>query len=112
MSEFAVVPQKIIDLVYALDAHPLNGHDGAWVYQIDDAWRVAVNGHESAVTVPEADGCMACDELGPFHFAVWFNGWLCGLMTPFEGVFAAGAAANEDAFIVAVDAAIARIKSS
>ena len=45
----------------------------------------------------------------PFHFAVWFHGWLAGLFDPARGgAFAAGSAANEEEFKAALRAAMAK----
>jgi len=99
MNEFALVPLKIAELANSLGASPVNQYSGAWEYQIDDAWKVAVNGHEKPVMV---DGL----ELPPFHILVWYNGWPAGIMTPYDGEFAAGSHANEAEFLDVLDCAI------
>jgi hypothetical protein len=41
--------------------------------------------------------------LQPYHAAAWWNGWLAGLLTPFDGSIAAHpTGANEDALIAAL----------
>ena len=68
--------------------------------KIDDHWYIAANGHKEGITV--VPGGMMEVELTPYNFAVWYNGWLAGLFDPFEGIFAAGSAANADAFCAAI----------
>jgi hypothetical protein len=47
---------------------------------------------------------MGISELEPGLFAVWYNGWLAGILDPFgHGVMAAGAGANEDTLIAALE---------
>ena len=47
-------------------------------------------------------------KLQTYTVAVWYQGWLAGLFTPFGGVFAAGEGANEDTFLAAIDTALRR----
>lgn len=96
---------KLALLAQALGVPPLNQLPGPWRYRIDAQWEVAVNGWQETVNVPMTDDCMGA-ELPPFHMAVWYNGFLAGLMTPFQGVIAAGEGANEDTLIAAIDAAL------
>lgn len=70
---------------------------GPWFVQLDEKWAFAVNGHrETAHVGPE--GGMDID-IPPYHFAVWRNGWLFGLFTPFAGTFMGEDGKGEDEFI-------------
>ena len=95
--ELAIVPAKLAELANTLGASPIK--DQVWTHQIDDAWRVSVNGHDHARAI---DGL----HVEPYHFVIWYHGWPAGVMNPFDGVMAAGSAANEDALIEALEAAI------
>lgn len=102
LSEVAL---KIADLAIALGAAPLNRLDGAWVHQVNEHWHVAANAHKTPVEV-EPTGCMAVT-LEPFHMAVWWHGWLAGLVNPYGGTIAAHpTGANEDRLISDLEAAI------
>ena len=79
---------------------------GAWEQEIDDSWYVAVNAHKHAVTVMPEGGMEA--SVPPYHAAVWFNGWLAGLVSAHGGTIAAGELANESSFIDAVKARIGK----
>ena len=72
--------------------------DSIYRRQVGESWRVVFNGSESKVTPEDAA------ELDPFHIYVEFNGFPAGVFGPFDGVIAAGTAANEDAFIAAIEA--------
>lgn len=91
---------RIADLGCLLGASPLNKQRGCWEYQIDEHWFIAVNGHKAPT---KTKGGV---EVEPYNCYVEFNGWPAGLFTPFGGAIAAGEAANEDAFIKALDEAI------
>ena len=100
------VSAKIIELVAALGVANIYELPGAWQYRIDSQWQIAINGHEYPVTVEPEKG-MAI-ELSPFEIGVWYNGWLAGLLPPvgLAGVIAAGAGANQDTLIAAIDKAL------
>lgn len=49
-------------------------------------------------------------EVPAFHCYVEFNGWPAGLLSPYDGTFAAGEAANEETFIAALEQATERAK--
>lgn len=93
------------ELIIAMDAHPLYKHQACWECQVDEHWKVAVNGHLqpklcSWTNLP----------VDPGTAYIEFNGWPAGLVTPWGGVIAAGDAANEDTFIAALRARIAMEK--
>lgn len=102
--DLKVIPVKIAELSRALGMETISNLTTAWEHQVDEKWKVAVNGQKETVTVDKL-------KIPPFHFAVWYNGWPAGLMSPFDGTFAAGSEANEDTFIAALDAAIERAKA-
>lgn len=106
----SVAAGKIAELAVLLDAAPMLKHSGAWIHQVDEHWKVAVNGHRHVVAVPATADCMGVGELKPFEFAIFFNGWLAGIFDSFGGIFVFGGEANEDSFIAAMDAAIAKGK--
>lgn len=93
--------ESVLTLTQHLGVSNLKEHRGAWQHQIDEQWHIAINGHEASIEV-EPPGGMKVD-IPPFGICVWFNGWLAGLFSPNgEGMFAAGGAANEAAFVEAV----------
>mgnify|MGYP001580137362 CR=1 FL=1 len=91
----------VCELGEALGVQPLNQHAGCWEHNVDARWKIAVNGHGEPVLCGMSDVPIA-----PFTCYVMFNGWPAGIITPYGGTIAAGEAANEDAFIAAVRAAI------
>ena len=67
-------------------------------------WEIIINGNKEPVTVkPEQWGEMS---LGPFTMAVFWNGWLAGLITPVAGTIAAHPdGANEDNLLKSLEIA-------
>ncbi len=65
--------------------------DKVWKHKVDDHWSVKINGFPKEK-----------ESIPPYHMMVEFNGFPAGCVSPWEGVFAAGSAANEDVFIDAV----------
>lgn len=94
---------KLADLGCLVGAAPLSQFPGCWEYRIDERWQVAVNGHT------EPRKCSHGPMVGPFECYVQYNGWPAGILTPCGGIIAAGECANEDTFIAAIEAAIARV---
>lgn len=104
------IPEIFIKLTSALDVKNLNELPGAWQQKIDETWYVAINGQSTDVDVEPAGGMKIT--LPPYHFAVWFNGWIAGLIYPLGGgVFAAGSGANEFEFIIAVEDFLLKVAS-
>jgi len=64
-------------------------------------WIVCVNGTRETVKA-EPEGTMGCNEVPPVHAALFYNGWLAGLISPAGGWIAAGEGANEATFIEAI----------
>ena len=88
----------LADMAIVLGAAPLTKYVGCWEHQIDAQWWVAVNGH------PTPTKCSKGPEVPAFCAYLEFNGWPAGELSPFGGVIAAGAIANEDALIAAIKA--------
>ena len=87
---------KLAELAMALGVEGINKFPGCWEHQVDEHWIIKVNGHQVPV-----------DGIQPYEMMVWFNGWPAGIVHPIHGgVIVAGATANEDTFITALDAAI------
>lgn len=81
-------------LAEELGAAPIKGK--VWTHKLDDHWLIKINGcHEKKDSIP------------PYCMFVEFNGFPAGCLSPFEGSFADGTAANEDEFI---DAVIAKLE--
>lgn len=91
-------------------AIPLNKNPGCWTRAIGKEWWVAINGHPEPQKASSPNGASAGQAftVEPFHCYVEFNGWPAADFTPYGGAFAAGEAANEEAFVAAVEAEIAR----
>lgn len=72
----------------------LAAHPGLWESQVDEHWKIRVNGHSETVEgVPR------------YSAAIEYNGWPAGIIDPSGGIMTAGSEANEDTFIAAVVAA-------
>lgn len=72
-----------------------------WEHKVDDRWWFAVNANRTSTA------CSRGDHVPPFHILIEFNGWPAAVLrVDGEGEFAAGEAANADAFNVAVLGAI------
>lgn len=84
---------------------------GCWEHAVDDRWFVALNGHEEPMQAAGPEEELPPVTVNPYEVTVWFNGFPAGSMNPFQGVLAAGAAANEDTFCEAVERAIAQARS-
>lgn len=91
---------KVCDLGMSLGIRSINKLPGCWEHRIDDHWWIALNAH------PEAVKCSEGADVPPFTVYVMFNGWPAGFIAPDGGTMAAGAAANEDELIAALDRAI------
>lgn len=94
---------KLCELCLALGQAPANKHPGCWEHQVNAQWAIAFNAH------PEPKPCSQGVTVEPFHCYVQFNGWPAGVFNPYGGQIAAGECANEEAFLAALDAAIAAV---
>ncbi len=89
----------VIDFAHSHGAKALVNHPGCWQRDVDGHWWIAINGHDEPTRCTRSDV-----PIEPFHCYVEFNGWPAGLLSPADGILAAGAIANEDAFIEALQA--------
>ena len=106
--QLCTIMDPLLELVQAHEVRNIKDLPGAWECKIDNVWYMACNGHDETLTViPE--GMMAAN-VPPYHFAVWYNGWIAGIFHPYGGVFADGTGANEETFTEAVRAHIARLE--
>ncbi len=67
--------------------------------EVDTHWTIAVSGDKQIVA---GGGENMSVELPAYHFAVWFNGWLAGIGSPYSGTIAAGKLANENTLLAAL----------
>jgi hypothetical protein len=86
----------IVEWSTSLGAKRINQLDGCWEGQVDDQWWIAINGHD------EKTKCSKGATVPAFNAYVEFNGWPAGFVNPRGGVLCAGAAANEDTLIAAL----------
>lgn len=105
------VIDTLLELAQVHKVVGINHLPGAYELQIDDTWYLAINGHETPITV-DPKGCMEA-EIPPWHFAVWYNGWIAGIFHPLRGgEFADGTGANLETFSAAIEAHLDEIKGS
>jgi len=64
-------------------AAPLNKLPGLWRFDVDEHWKIAVNGHAEEV-----------DGVPKYRMYVEYNGWPAGLLSANGGSIAAGKLAN------------------
>lgn len=89
----------IADLAAKNGAAPLRQFEACWEHQVDETWKLFINGHREPKKTSHGLDVPA------FHCLVEFNGWPAGLIHPYGGEIAAGSAANEDTLIQALRAA-------
>jgi len=87
----------IADLALARGLQALNRFPGLWACRVDDKWHLKLNPHQEEI-----------ENVPPFNAMIFWGDLPAGLIDPTGGVIAAGSAANEDAFIAALRAAIAK----
>ena len=93
---------KIVELLLAKGFKSIKDLPACAEIEIDERWWVAVNGH------PEQTKCSKGTEVPPFTAYIEFNGWPAGCIDPGGGCMAAGAIANEDELIAAIEAALSK----
>lgn len=102
MSEAFMV---VVQLGLALGKRDMSKLPGCWEHQVDEQWWIALNPHDGN------EKCSTGAAVPGFSIYIRFNEWPAGLIDPRSGVIAAGAAANEDSFIAAVQAATAKAEA-
>jgi len=105
----SVVFMKIVELHEALQLPAINRMPGGFhVYEFGP-WQVAVNAnpHEAIIAVKQWGPCT----IPSMNAAIFFNGWLAGIITPFGGTLAAGSEANEDKLIAALEEQILKAQN-
>lgn len=102
---------KVVDLGLARGNEKICELPGALIMKIDDNWTVAMHGKRQPIDVPQFEGCMGVDALPGGAVAIWWCGWLAGIVDAGGGSMAWGAKANEDSFIEAIDKAIREAKN-
>lgn len=96
---------KVVEMALALGARDVATKPGCWEHAWGETpeWYVAINPHL------EPTDCSRGVTVDPGYLFIAFNGWPAGMLHPGGGAIAAGAAANEDSFIAAVEAETARV---
>lgn len=93
--------EAVAILAAALGVKKINQLPGCWEHQVDARWWIAVNGHAKPTNCSRTSG-----PIDPYTCYIEFDGWPAGLVSPYGGALAAGEAANEEALIVALNAAV------
>lgn len=101
------VLDRLGELIIARKQHPLTRYKAPLSVPIDEHWWAWMNGAKEPRKIEDAPAqSMAYGmEVPPFTAAVFFNGWLAGLVDPGGGTLCAGAVANENALCAAMRAA-------
>lgn len=99
----AVVFDLAVELSLLLGAKEINKLDGAYICKVDNLWSFAINGTDRPVAVDMGEKSMGVGALNSFNMAIFYNGWLAGLLDPRGGTICAGEAGNEDNFIKALE---------
>ena len=94
----------VVDLALSLGVRSIKGLPACWEHQVDEHWHIAINGHHTDQQTSRGNN------VPPFHCYIEFNGFPAGLITPYDGIIAAGSVANEDAFIAALQRATEKAK--
>lgn len=103
----------IAQICLAMDAAPLDKHEGCWELIVDDQWTIAVNGHKTPQVYHSRNGMSAGGSgftVNPVDAYVEYNGWAAGTFNPFGGILAAGEGANEDTLIAALEKKLAEVQ--
>lgn len=91
---FAVVMQ----LAEALDVSPISSA-GVWECQVDDNWKVYVNGHPVELSCSDAD----LKPIPGYHVLVTYHEKVASLIDPDEGFFVSYNGCTEEAFVADVE---------
>lgn len=96
----------IAEIGLALKIDPLKGK--TWILKIDERWSFALNGMDKEQELSPGPETMGCN-VPPYHAAIFYNGWLAGLLSPTGGAIAAGEGANEANLIEALKGKLADV---
>lgn len=94
-NNLTVVFAMIAALADTKGVRNINQLPGLWSCEVDETWKVEVNGHNETI-----------DDVPPFNARIFYNGWPAGIISPYDGIIAAGEAANETTLISALERAI------
>jgi hypothetical protein len=89
--EFDTFWEVLVDLGSVAGFIPLNQHPGIVRFNVDDSWKLSMNGHTETI-----------EQVPPFSVYVEFNGWPAGIIDPSGGCIAAGQLANLDTLLTAM----------
>lgn len=93
MDQIPEVFMKVAELALKRGHEALDKLDGCWEHDIDDDWRVTLNGRAD----PTADS--KGYEVQPFHMLIEYKGSPVGVISPAGGTMMTGA---EDDFVQAL----------
>ena len=99
IEQFSAAFGAIVNYALSHGVRSLADRPGLWEVQIDEHWWIALNPHDEKLK------CSHGADVSFGHCYIEWNGWPAGMITPYDGIIAAGALANEDSFIAAVKAA-------
>lgn len=100
----------IVELGTVLGIENIKDLPGCWVHKVDENWTIALNAHNAPVHVDlQVEQDLMPVDVPAFGAAVWWHGWLAGLLTPGAGAIAAHPeGASEERLIADLKAAIQR----
>ena len=90
----------IAELALKLGIKSIKDLSGCWEYQIDDRWKIFLNGHNKPM---EIDSEIL---IKPYHCYIKYNGWPAGMINPKDGWMVDDTTANENTLIMALKKAI------
>lgn len=91
----------LMDLALALGHREISKLPGLCTFEVDEHWKVSINGHKEEI-----------DHIPAYHVMPFWNGFPAGIFGPSGGIIAAGELANEDTFIEACQKRLQKIKES
>jgi hypothetical protein len=94
--------KELCEYGLALGMKNISELPGCWEQKIDENWWIACNGHENPVQCSKSAGAAT---VPPFSFYIEFNGWPAGIVDAGGGSLCAGAIANEETLITALQSA-------
>lgn len=97
----------VVDIADAHDATPMTKHPRPWYLRIDEQWEISINGGRQPAHCTQISG-QPTAPIPATHMLVQFNGFPAGLLSPYDGVIAAGTTANDNTLIAALRAHLRR----